>query len=54
MKKDTEENSLDKKSNKLTGSDRAFGHGPLLCNDLGVCSGRQKKNVRQTDTECMP
>ena len=41
MKKNTEENTLDKKGDKLTDSDVAFGHWPLLCNDLGVCSGRQ-------------
>ena len=43
MKKNTEENTLDKKGDKLTDSDVAFGHWPLLCNDLGVCSGRQNK-----------
>ena len=31
------------KSDKLTDNDRAFGHWPLLSNDLGVCSGRQKQ-----------
>ena len=44
MKKNTsEEKTLDKKGDKLTDNDRAFGHWPLLCNDLGVCSGRQNK-----------
>ena len=37
------EKTLDKKGDKLTDNDRAFGHWPLLCNDLGVCSGRQNK-----------
>ena len=42
MKKNTEK-TLDKKGDKLTDNDRAFGHWPLLCNDLGVCSGRQRQ-----------
>ena len=41
IKNNTEGTTLDKKGDKLTDNDREFGHWPLLCNDLGVCSGRQ-------------
>ena len=41
--KNTEKTLDNKKGDKLTDNDRAFGHWPLLCNDLGVCSGRQKQ-----------
>ena len=37
----------------MTDSDCAFGHWPLLCNDLGVCSGRQKQTFnKRTHNEC--
>ena len=55
MKKNAgaEEKTLDKKGDKLTDSDRVFGHWPLLCNDLGVCSERQKQTVdRRTHNVC--
>ena len=41
------EKTLDKKGDKLTDNDRAFGHWPLLCNDLGVCSGRQRQRFNK-------
>ena len=41
------EQTLDKKGDKLTDNDRAFGHWPLLCNDLGVCSGRQTQTLNK-------
>ena len=54
MKKNTsEEKTLDKKGDKLTDNDRAFGHWPLLCNDLGVCSVRQKHTFdKRTHNVC--
>ena len=40
-----------KKGDKLTDSDRAFGHWPLLCNDQGgVCSGRQNQTFDKQRT----
>ena len=35
--------TLDKEGDKLADNDRAFGHWPLLCNHLGVWSGRQRQ-----------
>ena len=54
MKENTEEKTLDKRGDKLTGSDCAFGRWPLLCNDLGMCSRRQKKQTsdKRTHSVC--
>ena len=42
------EKTLDKKkSDEVTDNDRAFGRWPLLCNDLGVCSGRQRQTFNK-------
>ena len=35
------------KTDKMTNKDRAFGHWPLLCNDLGVCGGRQRQALNK-------
>ena len=50
--KNTEKTS-NKKGDKLTDNDRAFGQWPLLCNDLGVRSGRQKQTFdKRTHSIC--
>ena len=42
-----------KKGDKLIDSDRAFGHWPLLCNHLGLGSGRQKQTFdKRTHNVC--
>ena len=47
------EKTLDKIGDKLTDNDRAFGQWPLLCNDLGVRSRRQKQTFdKMTHNVC--
>ena len=54
------EKTLDEEGDKLADNDRAFGHWPLLCNDLGVCNGRKRQifnkwtyNLCHDSSECV-